>query len=291
MKFAAIREQEKAHPIAWMCRILRVSRSGYYAWRRRDPSARALEDRRLAARVKATFEENRGVYGSPRIHRELREAGEEVGVRRVARLMREQGLQACRAKRFRKTTDSKHSEAIADNLVQRHFGPLAPNELWATDITYIRTWSGWAYLAAVLDLYSRRVVGWAVSTHLRTDLALEALQRALRTRQPPRGLIHHSDRGVQYASAEYRAWLKRHGIIASMSRKGDCWDNAVLESFFATLKKELIYRTILPTRRIAKSAIDDYIINFYNRRRKHSTLGYRSPIEHEQAFQEARLCA
>jgi putative transposase len=218
---------------------------------------------------------------------ELRADGESVGRRRVARLMRKRGLYARLPKRFRKTTDSSHSRPVVPNLVQRKFSPKGPNVIWAADITYIRTWEGWLYLAVVIDLFSRRVVGWAMANHLRTDLAISALQMAVRHRRPTRGMIHHSDRGVQYASREYREFLERHGIECSMSRKGDCWDNAVVESFFGTLKNESLYRLVLPTREFARRATVDYIANFYNPRRRHSTLGNISPIEYESRVTKA----
>lgn len=287
MKFAAIVAQRLEFKVSWMCGRLGVSRSGFYAWLRRKPSRRALEDRRLSAKVVSSFRANRGVYGSPRMVDELRADGESVGRRRVARLMKESGLCARLPKRFRKTTDSSHSRPVVPNLVQRQFSPKGPNEIWAADITYIRTWEGWLYLAVVIDLFSRRVIGWAMANHLRTELATSALQMAVRHRRPPRGMIHHSDRGVQYASQEYREFLERHGIKCSMSRKGDCWDNAVVESFFGTLKKESLHRLILPTRAQARWATVDYIANFYNPRRRHSTLGNISPIEYERRLMKA----
>jgi len=287
MKFAAIVAQCLEFNVSWMCRRLEVSRSGFYAWLKRKPSRRALEDRRLSAKVVSSFRANRGVYGSPRLVDELRADGESVGRRRVARLMKKGGLCALRPKRFRKTTDSSHTQPVVPNLVQRQFSPNSPNEIWAADITYIRTWEGWLYLAVVIDLFSRRVIGWAMANHLRTDLAISALQMAVRHRRPPRGMIHHSDRGVQYASREYREFLQRHGIQCSMSRKGDCWDNAVVESFFATLKNESLYRLVLPTRAQARWTTLDYITNFYNPRRRHSTLGNISPIEYERRLIKA----
>ena len=291
MKFAAIVAQRLEFNVSWMCRRLEVSRSGFYAWLKRKPSRHALEDRRLSAKVVSSFRANREVYGSPRMVDELRADGESVGRRRVARLMRESGLCARLPKRFRKTTDSSHWRPVAPNLVQRQFFPKTPNETWAADITYIRTWEGWLYLAVVIDLFSRRVIGWATASHLRTDLAISALQMAVRHRRPPRGMIHHSDRGVQYASREYREFLRRYGIECSMSGKGDCWDNAVVESFFGTLKTEALYRLVLPTRAQARWATVDYIANFYNPRRRHSTLGNISPIEFERRFLKGKRVA
>ncbi len=291
MKFAAIRIQSDECHVSWMCRLLQVSRSGYYAWLRRKPSRRERDDRRLSVKIVASFRANRGVYGSPRVVDELHADGESVGRRRVARIMREKGLCARLPRRFRKTTDSSHSRPVARDLVQRQFLPKTPNEVWAADITYIRTWEGWLYLAVVMDLFSRRVIGWAMANHLRAELAVSALQIAVRHRRPPRGMIHHSDRGVQYASRDYRAFLRRHGIKCSMSRKGDCWDNAVVESFFGTLKTESLYRLVLPTRAQARWATVDYITNFYNPRRRHSTLGNVSPIEFEHRLLEANRIA
>lgn len=291
MKFGAIQAQRNNYGIAWMCRRLGVSRSGFYAWSKRKLSRRAREDRRLSVKIAATFRANRGVYGSPRMVEELRAAGERVGRRRVARLMREKGLCARLPKRFRKTTDSSHSRPIAPDLVKRQFQPMSRDRIWVSDITYIRTWEGWLYLAVVIDLFSRRVVGWATANHLRTDLALSALRTAVRYRRPNRGLIHHSDRGVQYASREYREFLHRHGIEPSMSRKGDCWDNAVVESFFGTLKTESLHRLALPTRAHARLAVTDYIANFYNPTRRHSTLGSISPIDYEKRSPQASMRA
>lgn len=287
MKFAAIVTQRLEFNVSWMCRRLEVSRSGFYAWLKRKPSRRAIEDQRLSAKIVSSFRANRGVYGSPRMVDELRADGESVGRRRVARLMKKHRLCARLPKHFRKTTDSSHSRPVVPNLVQRQFLPNSPNKIWAVDITYIRTWEGWLYLAVVIDLFSRRVIGWAMANHLRTDLAISALQMAVRHRRPPRGMIHHSDRGVQYASGEYREFLQRHGIECSMSRKGDCWDNAVVESFFGTLKNESLYRLVLPTRAQARWATVDYITNFYNPRRRHSTLGNISPIEYERRLMKA----
>jgi putative transposase len=291
MKFLAIDQQRREFGVAWMCRRLDVSRSGYYAWAKREPSRRSRDDQRLKVKVAAAFQENRRVYGSPRLVDELRDAGERVSRKRVARLMKEQGLCARIPRRFRKTTDSSHGRPASPDLVRRDFRPSRPDELWAADITYIRTWEGWLYLAVVVDLFSRRVVGWAAATHLGTDLALDALLMAVRNRRPPRGMVHHSDRGVQYSSRRYRKFLKRHGIKSSMSRKGDCWDNAVVESFFGTLKSEVIYRCVLPTRTHARWAIIDFIENFYNPKRRHSTLGNISPIRYEQKFIEQHMAA
>jgi putative transposase len=268
-----------------MCRQLSVSRSGYYRWKTREPSQRQKEDIRLKVAIKASHEQSRGTYGSPRIVDDLKEQGFDVSRRRVARLMAEEGITGTPKKPFKRTTDSKHSEAIADNTLDRNFNVDAPDTAWATDITYVRTWDGWMYLAVVVDLFSRRVIGWATATHMRTKLVMKALDMALGRRLPEPGLLHHSDRGSQYASRDYRKALDDRGIVCSMSRRGDCWDNAVVESFFATLKKELIHRKPWPTARAAREAIVEYIEVFYNRKRKHSTLGYLSPANFEDQYQ------
>ena len=274
---------EKAYPVRWMCKRLGVSSSGFYAWKARPESEHARRDRVLGLAIAAVHSEHRGVYGSPRIYDQLQADGEAVSKKRVARLMREKGLTGKAPRRFRRTTDSSHGLPVAKNILDRNFTVEKPNEVWVGDITYVRTWEGWLYVAVVLDLYSRRAVGWAVADHLRTELALDALKMALDLRNPGLGLIHHSDRGSQYASLDYRAELDRHGILCSMSRKGDCWDNAVAESFFATLKRELIERECWPTKARAKAAIIEYIACFYNSKRSHSLLGYTSPMEYEMS--------
>ena len=281
MRFRFV-EAEKAHyPIRLMCRCLAVSRSGYYAWRRRPPSERVKQDARLRVEIAASHSASRRTYGSPRILRDLREEGRRVSRKRVARLMRELGLEGCRKRRFRATTDSRHRFPVAPNLLMRDFEVDAPNTAWATDITYLATLEGWLYLAVVLDLFSRRVVGYAMSERIDRALVLEALRKALEQRPGAVDLVHHSDRGSQYASYDYREALDQAGITCSMSRRGDCWDNAVVESFFGTLKTELLYALPLQTRSETRSAVADYIDGFYNVRRRHSSLGYRSPLEFE----------
>jgi transposase InsO family protein len=281
VKFAFI-DAEKAHyAVAVLCSVLSVSRSGFYAWRGRPKSARAKADAQLAVELAAVHRRTRGRYGSPRIHAELRARGHRIGRKRIERVMRERGLRARHKRRFRRTTESNHSFAIAPNVLQRDFQPASPNAAWVTDVTYIATDEGWLYLAAILDLFSRRVVGWAVSATNDTALALTALQDALEARRPPAGLIHHSDRGSPYASDEYRMALKHHGVVASMSRRGDCWDNAPAESFFATLRVELTDHERYASRAAATVSIGDYLDGFYNTVRRHSHLGYVSPIEFE----------
>jgi transposase InsO family protein len=264
-----------------MCDVLGMSRSGYYAWRGQSRSVREQENERLLAEMRVIHRQYKGCYGSPRMTEELRSRGLSCGEHRVARLMRQAGIRAKARRRFKVTTDSSHTEPIAPNLLNQEFGVARPNEVWASDITYIRTGEGWLYLAVVLDLYSRLVVGWATSFRINTALTLQALHRALQRRQLVRGPLHHSDRGKQYAAKRYRQLLADNGIICSMSRKGNCWDNAVVESFFATLKKELIHGERFATRRQAEAALFEYIEAFYNRIRRHSSLGQRSPAEFE----------
>jgi putative transposase len=291
VKFEFIEAEKASFPVAFMCVRLEVSSSGFYAWRKRPPSSRALEDDRLLQEIRAAHAESHGRYGSPRVHRELAAKGIHVNKHRVARLMRENGLRGRRRRRFRHTTDSNHAMPIAPNTLARDFTADAPNEVWVTDITYIPTREGWLYLAAILDLYSRRVVGWSMSDRITRQLTLDALMMALRARAPATGLVHHSDRGSQYASADYRAALAIAGIECSMSRKGDCWDNAVAESFFATLKTELVHDTDWITRAEARSAIFEYLEVFYNRQRRHSSIGYVSPEEFELKYKEQEKAA
>ena len=291
MRFAFIDVEKTSYPMRILCRVLKVSPSGYYAWRNRDPSQRDLEDERLRPKVTQAFRTGRGTYGSPRVLVELVEQGVEVGRRRVARLMREMGLQGVSPRKFRVTTDSGHEHPIAENVLARNFEASGPDEKWTTDITYVWTGEGWLYLAVVMDLYSRRVVGWSTADHLETSLCLDALAMALGHRVNVDGLIHHSDRGVQYASNRYREALDARNIECSMSRRANCWDNAVAESFFGTLKNELIYRRPWLTREDARDAIGEYIEIFYNRIRRHSTIGNMSPVAFEEMDQATRACA
>ena len=242
MRFACVHVEKANHAIQCLCRVLQVTPSGYDAWMNRRPSQRQQDNDRMKVRIRAIHAASRGTYGSPRVHEQLTQEGCEVGRERVARLLRDMGLLGLPAKRVRHTTDSTHGLPVAPNVLARDVEAARPNERWATDITYIWTWDGWLYLAVVLDLCSRRVVGWAVQPHPQTALALEALQMALGRRVPARGLVHHADRGGQYAAAAYQRVLRDHGIVCSMSRTGDCWDNAVTERFFATLKTERIHR-------------------------------------------------
>lgn len=268
--------------------MLGVSRSGYYAARGRAPSARAQADERLAREIRQIHRESRQTYGSPRIYRELSARQIPAGRHRVARLMRQQGLSARRRRRFRRTTELDPRLPTAPNHLQRNFSAQQPDQTWMTDITYLKTDQGWLYLAVVLDLFSRRVIGWSMANHLRKELALRALDMALLRRRPPRGqLLHHSDRGCQYASRAYRRALRLRQIRCSMSRKGNCWDNAVVESFFGTLKQELVHRCRWRTHAEARTAVYEYIEAFYNRRRRHSSLGYLSPVEFEDRYHAA----
>jgi transposase InsO family protein len=283
MKFDWIRVQKAFHAVRTLCRVLDVSRSGFYAWSRRPASQRCIDDSRIVANVAAIFEEHKGRYGSVRITRELRAGGMRVGRHRVRRLMRQAALRVRRCRRWVRTTDSRHRYPIAPNLLARNFAVDAPNRAWVADITYLPTRAGWLYLAVILDLYSRAVVGWSMSRRIDGKLTLDALDAALMRRRVEPGLIAHSDRGTQYAAGEYQRRLHQHGMICSMSRKGDCWDNAVAESFFATLKLELLGDDIFADHATAQRLVFEYIEAYYNRRRRHSTLGYVSPAAYEKA--------
>jgi putative transposase len=272
------------HPIRSLCEALEVSPSGYYDWsnRQAQPGPRAQESARLAQQIVQIHEASRQTYGSPRIQAVLRQAGHAHGRHRIARLMRQQGLCGRAKGRFRVcTTDSNHDRPIAPNRLPELPAPTAANQIWVGDITYIPTDEGWLYLAGILDLYSRRLAGWAMSEHIDTELILAAWDMALTQGQPPAGLVFHSDRGVQYASHDYRRALQQAQSLASMSRKGNCYDNAAMESFWSTLKHELVYRRHFKTQAEARQAIFEFIEVFYNRRRLHSSLGYRSPIDFE----------
>jgi len=278
---------ERRFGVRRMCSVLRVSRSGFYGWRGRPESSRRQQDRRLKVEIRAAFLASRARYGSPRIFHDLRELGYRVSEKRVARLMREEGLQARHRRRFRGTTDSSHELPVAPNVLGRNFAVETPDQVWVGDITFVPTREGWLYLAILLDLASRYVVGWATSESLEDDLTLAALDRALETRRPAAGLIHHSDRGGQYASHDYVAKLERRGLVASMSRAGNCWDNAPAESFFSTFKLEGMPDEGFATRDQARDAIFEYLEVFYNRKRRHSALGSVSPERFERAVREA----
>jgi putative transposase len=282
VRFAFIAAEKAAFPVRLLCRTLSVSRAGFYAWQTRPSAPRMRADDRLGLEIAAIHAEHRQRYGSPRIHAELVARGCRTSRKRVARLMRIRGLAARRRRRFRVTTQSRHAFPVAPNVLARHFERSRPNQAWVTDITYIATGEGWLYLAVILDLYSRRAVGWAMNERITDDLTLEALGMALARRRPPPGLLHHSDRGSQYASGDYQRALAQHGIVGSMSRRGACWDNAVAESFFATLKLELVHYASWPTRAAARTAVFEYLEAFYNGRRRHSALGYVSPRTFEE---------
>lgn len=279
--FELIHAERANIPVARACRVLGVSRAGYYKWASAERSTRAIEDAMLASEVQEVFHEHRGRYGAPRIRRALRRRGPRPSKKRVARVMRALGLRGHTPRRFRKTTDSRHTKRIAPNLLERNFTAAAPNSVLAGDITYIATTDGWLYLAVLLDLYSRRVVGWAMSDRIDTELALGALRMAGDTRALEPNWIHHTDRDCRYGSDDYLAALSELGARPSMSRKGDCWDNAVSESFFATLQKELLDLHPMQNRSATRQAVADYIDNYYNLIRLHSHLDYVSPVEFE----------
>ena len=289
MKFAFINAEKARWPVEVQCDVLGVSRSGYYAWRGRAEAPRTREDAEVVIEIKVASEVGRGNYGSPRVHRELRAQGRRISRKRVERLMRQEGIVARKKRRFRKTTDSNHPHPIAPNVLARNFNVELPDTAWVTDVTYVWTHEGWLYLAAILDLFSRRVVGWAASANNDRALAMSALDRATSARAPAAGLVHHSDRGSVYASGDYGDALTTIGAVKSMSRKGDCWDNAVAESFFATIKGEMIDHENYQTRAVAIAAIGDYIDGFYNPCRRHSAIGYVSPIEFELKFLNEKI--
>jgi putative transposase len=281
MRFRLIDAEKAKLPIFRLCALLNVSVSGYYAWKRRGPSRRQLDDMVFLAHIRAHFAASHRTYGSPRMHAELCEARLAIGRHRIARLMRENGLRAIQKRRFKRTTDSDHGEPVAANLLNQDFACDGPDQKWGADISYIWTTEGWLYLAIVLDFYSRRIVGWTTSDRLKRDLVLRALRQAIAMRRPSPGLIHHSDRGSQYCSDEYRRLVKDARMTASMSGKGNCYDNAMVETVFKTIKSELIWSTNFQTRRQAQTSIGHYINGFYNPVRRHSALGYQSQIAFE----------
>ena len=281
MRYRAIQEHDRRFPIRLMCRALAVSAAGYYAWKDRPESRRARHNRILLSEIRVIHRESRETYGSPSIWDALMKRGHGVGEHRIARLMRVEGIRAKTVKKWRATTQSQHRFPVVANTLDRQFTVESPNRVWAGDLTYVWTTEGWLYLAVILDLYSRRVIGWAMGHRLTVDLAERALTMALANRRPRAGLLHHSDRGSQYAATSYQQLLATHGVTASMSRKGNCWDNACIESFFGTLKRELVYHRHYATRDDATRDIFEYIEVFSNRQRRHSTLGYHSPAEYE----------
>ena len=283
MRYPFIDVEKANYPVVILCRVMHVSRAGFYAWQKRLPSKRQREDESLRKRIRAIHFQSRKTYGAPRIFKALRNEGEQVGLHRVERLCREDAVRACYKRKYRVTTQSGHVLPVAENILNREFRPMAPNRVWAGDITYVATNEGWLYLATVLDLYPRRVIGWSMGTSLQGNLVKDALYMALDRRGKIDGVLHHSDRGVQYASSDYQEILDREGLRCSMSRKGNCWDNAVVESFFKTLKVECVYRQKFQTREQARQTIFEYIEVFYNRQRIHSTLDYRSPVDYEIA--------
>ena len=284
MRFQFIDDHRKEFPVRRMCEVLGVSRSGYYAWRGRPPSAREMANRELTAKIKKEFKKSGETYGSPRIYQVMRKLGLMCSQNRVARLMRAGGMRAKQTKRYKTTTRRNKSHRAAPNRLNRDFHASRPDEKWLADITYIPTGEGWLYLAAIMDLYSRRIVGWAMADRMTTDLTLAALEMALRQRRPARGLIHHSDRGSQYTDRRYQAVLQAHGILPSMNGAGSWYDNAPMESFFGTVKSEHVHHCAYQTRDEASPDLFYYIEAFYNRRRLHSSLGYESPETYEQLY-------
>ena len=285
-------EREKADfPVATMCRVLEVSPSGYWAWAKRPPSARACADAELITTIRDIHTRSRETYGVPRVHAELRDTGTRCSRKRVARLMRAAGLEGVHRRRSTRTTVQDRDTAPAPDLVDRLFSASCPDALWVADITYVPTWQGFLYVAVVIDVFSRRVVGWSMAGHLRTELILDALDMAIDVRRPGEGLIHHSDRGTQYTSIAFGRRCREAGIALSMGSTGDCFDNAMAESFFASLETELIDRSSWQTRADARLAVFDYIEAFYNPRRRHSALGYLSPAEFERRYRSETIAA
>jgi putative transposase len=282
MRFAFIKQHQNAVPATRLCQIMNVSSRGFRAWRARPASLRQREDMILLAHIREQYRLSLQSYGRPRMTEELKEIGLKVGHRRVGRLMRENDISVVRTRKHKVTTNSNHRFNIAPNLLDRDFAAAKPNQKWVVDISYIWTREGWLYLAVVLDLHSRRVIGWAVSNRMKRDLAIRALEMAIALRRPPKGCIHHSDRGSQYCSHEYQKLLSQHGFMVSMSGKGNCYDNAAMETFFKTIKAELIWRQVWQTRRAVEQALFEYINGFYNPRRRHSALGWKSPLAFEQ---------
>jgi transposase InsO family protein len=282
MIFRFVSNHQSEFPILLMCRVLAVSRSGYYAWLKHPESKKTQDDKALSKEITEIHRESFGTYGRPRVYRELKRRGKLLGENRVARLMRKDGLRAKTKRKFKVTTDSRHNFPVVPNLLNREFTTEEPNQAWASDITYIWTAEGWLYLAVVMDLFSRAIVGWSMSERMTRALVINAFGMAVKRRNPSPGLLHHSDRGSQYACADYQAILAKHGAICNMIRKGNCWDNAPVESFFSTLKREHVFHNLYGHRAQARQSIFMYIEQFYNRKRIHSALGYRTPSEMEQ---------
>jgi putative transposase len=291
VRYPFIKEQQEFFSLSALCRAMQVCRCGFYAWRKRAKSAHQIQDETLTEQIKSVYQESKETYGSPRICADLKEAGIPCSQKRIARLMRLSKISALRRKRFVVTTDSDHKMPIAENLLDRTFEVQTPDTRWTADITYLWTGQGWLYLAVILDLFSRRIVGWAMDQTIDRALVLSALNMALVGRKPVSDLLCHSDRGSQYASGDYQKRLKEVGIVCSMSRRGNCWDNAPTESFFAGLKKEMVYRTRFETRDQARSAVFSWIEVWYNRKRRHSTLGYLSPEAFERKHQQQQAAA
>jgi putative transposase len=283
MRYDFVEAHRGRWPVRLMCRALHVSAGGYYDWRGRPRSVRTQRRETLVVAIKAIHVEVKARYGSPRIHAELVARGRPCNVKTVARLMREHGIAAKTKRKFRCTTDSNHDHPVAENIVNRAFEPTAVNRTWTADITYVPTGEGWLYLAVVEDLYSKQIVGWSMGSRIDSRLVVAALEMALADRRPGPDLVAHSDRGSQYASEHYQGTLARHGITCSMSRRANCWDNSPMESFFASLKKELVHGETYATREEARASLFEYIEVFYNRIRRHSSLGYKSPVEYERA--------
>jgi transposase InsO family protein len=282
MRFRLIEDYRAVWPVRVMCDALSVSPSGFYAWRSRPESPRNIANRALLVDIRRVHAQHRERYGAPRIHAELRAQGHAISRKRVARIMRQHGIQARAPRRYRVcTTDSKHSLPVAENLLDQNFGANRPDQVWLADITYIPTGEGWLYLAVILDLFTRKVVGWAMRDHMRAELTIAALTMAIQRRRPGAGLIHHSDRGSQYAAGDYRDILQGVAIVQSMSRKGNCWDNAPMESFFGTLKTELVHHGEYPNRDAARRDLFAYVEGYYNRQRRHSAIGYITPEQAE----------
>lgn len=291
MRFQFIQDHRDEFPVTRMCKVLNVSSSGYYVWRKRPVSAREMANQELVRAIKAAYNSSYEIYGSPRIYHELKAHGVACSENRVARLMRLQGIRAKQVRRYKTTTKCNKARPVAPNLLKRKFVADRPDQKWLVDITYIRTQEGWLYLATVLDLYSRQIVGWAMSDRMTSDLTLAALKMAIQRRQPGPGLIHHSDQGSQYTDGTYQALLKDYGMQASMNGVGTWYDNAPMESFFGTLKSEMVYHHLYHTRDEARSDLFFYIEGFYNRRRRHSSLDYLSPKAYEQLYYQQRdLC-